>query len=152
MKIEQIYSSVEKEEEFAYGYYKDLIKAIKNESIKVILMDIADQELNHKRFLEQNEILILKKVNPKEIEKLYEDITNREIAPSNEEGIITKINFAIGAEIKAQKTYALFAEQINDTELKIQIKEFAKQEAHHKKLLELIKTKIEKSSVKNKSA
>ena len=124
----------------AKKFYKDASKKAQSQAGKKLFKELAEFEQNH---YERVKSIIESRTNNMEIQ--IPEVTTQDISikpeiegeiESNKDEIITVLNMAIDAEIKAQERYRRIADLFDDEESKKIFFNLSQDERNHQRILE----------------
>ncbi|MGM5483764.1 MAG: ferritin family protein [Nanobdellota archaeon] len=149
MLLKAIFDSIEEREKKALEEYRELAKKVCDKDVKKMLLKVADDELQHKKFFSDFDVSKIKGVSSEDINYIGEDIKKKlgeksEKLPAVEckEDVINTINVAIKAEEEARNSYNVLADRIPDEDIKKSLKNISEQEQYHITVLQKIKLEV----------
>ena len=138
MIVKQVLEIAIEKEIKAYDFYFNTSKKIESPSVKAMLLELAEKELNHRRLLKnvihEGKYQRLGKDIPKESRGIAEFLAATEL---NENATAQEVMiFAIKEEEKAYNFYSNLKSHFAGTELEVLFNGLAEEEKGHKIMLE----------------
>jgi len=139
--VEEILEFAMNKEEAAFAFYRDLAKKVKTKGVDKLLLELADQEKEHKALflsLLKKKSSLKKFLKPKKIQDLKISDYVIDVSPSEDLTIQEALIIAIKREKASFDLYTNLANSTTDAKLKKVFKAMAQEEAGHKLKLESI--------------
>lgn len=133
----EIFRAAIAKEESAYVRYKELSDSTMRDSLKQLFLNLAKEEMIHKRLFESMDIAVLKIANNGDVKKLL--LADKGMLPDDKVEANKKIDYAIFLEEKDIKDYTTLASYMEFGESRDALKEIILQEKRHKTILEKVK-------------
>lgn len=137
MDIKEIVKQAVEQEDKAYKFYTEALKVVKDAAAKVWLKELADEELKHKKLLENLDVSKIKKFKPGKIQDLHitEYLVDKDMAEVKDAQDLLIV--AMKKEQKSYNFYVSLAKSTDSDDAKKVCKMLAQEELKHKHKLEL---------------
>lgn len=137
MDIKEIVKQAVEQEDKAYKFYTEALKVVKDAAAKVWLKELADEELKHKKLLENLDVSKIKKFKPGKIQDLHitEYLVDKDMAEVKDAQDLLIV--AMKKEQKSYNFYVSLAKSTDSDDAKKACKMLAQEELKHKHKLEL---------------
>jgi desulfoferrodoxin-like iron-binding protein len=139
--VEEVLEFAMNKEEAAFAFYRDLARKVKTKGVDKLLLELADQEKEHKSFflsLLKKKSSIKKFLKPQKIQDLKISDYVIEVSPSEDITVQEALIIAIKREKASFDFYTNLANSTTDAKLKKLFNAMAQEEAGHKLKLETI--------------
>ena len=137
LKIDEILDFAIEEEENARLFYLDLAAKMENPKMKEVFEQFAQEELGHKKKLQNIKARESISVTPERVQDLQIADYTVEVQPSPDMSYQDALLLAMNKEKKAFQLYLDLADAINDAQIKELFMMLAQEEAKHKLRFEL---------------
>jgi rubrerythrin len=137
MEVKEIIKQAAQQEDRAYKFYTDSLKIVKDAAAKVWIKELAEEELKHKKMLENFDASKIKSFKPGKVQDLHitEYLVDKDI--SEVKDFQDLLIVAMKKEQKSYNFYVGMAKSTSDADIKKLCKILAQEELKHKHKLEL---------------
>lgn len=137
MEVKEIIKQAVQQEERAHKFYINSLKTVKDAAAREWIKELAEEELKHKKMLENLDVSKIKNFKPDKVQDLHitEYLVDKDIPEVKDSQDLLIV--AMKKEQKSYNFYVGMAKSTSDADIKKLCKVLAQEELKHKHKLEL---------------